>query len=119
MNECCDSKIVLWYHRTCHKCGTAFTVPAVVDVPPSEVFLVQLLDHLRQALLHMHTFLLIQVYRDLRKQKRGLYRLQSEVYYRARNHCQDGHRPLETAVRIGTLVRMEMSMEMIKTSEPP
>ena len=37
----------------------------------------------------------------------------------ARNHCQDGHRPLEIAVRIETSVRMEMSMQMIKTSELP
>ena len=83
-----------------------------MDVPPNDVSLVQLLDCLCQ-FLHMHKILLIQVYRYLRKQKSGL---QSEVYHQARNHCQDGHRPLETAVRIGTLARMEMSMEMIKTS---
>ena len=34
-------------------------------------------------------------------------------------NCQDGQRPLETAVRLETPVRMEMSTQMIKTSKLP
>ena len=58
-------------------------------------FIVLVSDHLCQAFLHT----LIQVGTDENKNVDCVVDYNRSL--QARNHCQDGHRPLETAVRMG------------------